>query len=100
MNEWDFRDLLEERAEGIVRDIRGDLEADGRAGEFDFGYECPIRQVPENLRYLIGGEEFVGMVYMGDLGRWLFVPDGENGIMDYLVAKDIRRLFAPVYDLY
>lgn len=101
MTEERFRELLEAQAEGIVRDIRGDLEADGRGGEFDYGYECPIRYVNDRFgdTLMLGPDDpaMIGMIYMGDLGHWFYAPSGDT-IESFTPSDEYVRAFAPVYD--
>jgi hypothetical protein len=92
-----FRELLEQQAEAIISDIRGDREANGDE-PLDYGYECYANPVPLPLQAEVCSD-LIGAVYAGDLGTWFFTPDGEGigmfGIDRTLAAQVMPRVFGP-----
>lgn len=64
-------DQLERRAESIISDIRGDMEADGRAPEgADWGYNIWVERLNGKLWGLIDiGDLYQGTFSWAD-GRW------------------------------
>lgn len=77
MIEQVMHDQLETRAEGVVSDIRGDAEADGRAEGMDFGYNLYIEELPT----FPGSGSFItyGLIDMGELYQQAFTWDHQEG---------------------
>lgn len=61
--EVDIHALLDKIAQGVVSDIRGDLEADGAQPGADYGYDLWVDYQ---------GDEFIGVIDLGDLYQGVY----------------------------
>lgn len=99
-----FRELLEQAAQGIMFDIRCDHGTTIYEG-YDYGYECYTDPIP-SLYQADFGADIIGVIYAGELGAWFYVPDGPDAIEmasveRELAAKLMPRIFGPggIYEL-